>query len=90
MAPIPSLKLMAETAANILLTVREKGILNLIVRPHADDNEILAGRRRHKATRVIDAERNNFPLLKSDVRGSINDASALKVSLIENAVPRAH
>ena len=52
----PSLNRMAVIAANILPTVREKGILtDLIVRPNADGFEILAGRRRYYAARVIEA-----------------------------------
>jgi len=51
---VPSLKRIAEIAANILPTVREKGIQTpLIVRPNADGMEILAGWRRYYAARVI-------------------------------------
>ena len=54
----PSLKRMAAIAANILPTVREKGILqNLIVRPNNDGFEILAGRRRFYAAKVVEQER---------------------------------
>src|SRR6202012_4541572 len=54
----PSLKRMAEIAANILPTVRERGILqDLIVRPNNQGFEILAGRRRYYAARVIENER---------------------------------
>ncbi|MBN9553989.1 MAG: ParB N-terminal domain-containing protein, partial [Alphaproteobacteria bacterium] len=50
---VPSLKRMAEISANILPTVREKGILTpLIVRPNNDGFEILAGRRRYYAAKV--------------------------------------
>jgi len=81
----PSLKCMAVIAANILPTVREKGILtDLIVRPNADGFEILAGRRRYYAARVIEAEAGEFPPLKCDVREGLDDASALEISLIEN------
>ena len=81
----PSLKRMAVIAANILPTVREKGILtDLIVRPNADGFEILAGRRRYYAARVIEAEAGEFPPLKCDVREGIDDAAAIEISLIEN------
>jgi ParB family chromosome partitioning protein len=81
----PSLKRMAEIAANILPTVREKGILqDLIVRPNADGFEILAGRRRYYAARVIENERGEFPPLSCSVIAAGDDAAAVEVSLIEN------
>ena len=81
----PSLKRMAVIAANILPTVREKGILtDLIVRPNADGFEILAGRRRYYAARVIEVEAGEFPPIKCDVRDGIDDAAAIELSLIEN------
>jgi len=80
----PSLKRMAEIAANIIPTAREKGILqDLIVRPNNSGFEILAGRRRFYAARVIEAERGSFDPLKCDVR-EVDDAAALEISLIEN------
>ncbi len=58
---VPSLKRMAELSANILPTVRDKGILTpLIVRPNNDGFEILAGRRRYYAARVIEQEAGSF------------------------------
>jgi ParB family chromosome partitioning protein len=81
----PSLKRMAEIAANILPTVRERGILqDLIVRPNNDGFEILAGRRRYYAARVIESERGSFAPIKCDVREGLDDAAALEISLIEN------
>ena len=82
---VPSLKRMAEIAANILPTVRERGILqDLIVRPNNDGFEILAGRRRYYAARVIESERGSFAPIKCDVREGLDDAAALEISLIEN------
>jgi ParB family chromosome partitioning protein len=81
----PTLKRMAEIAANILPTVREKGILTpLIVRPNADGFEILAGRRRYYAARVIEQETGQFPPIRCDVREGLDDAAAIEISLIEN------
>jgi ParB family chromosome partitioning protein len=82
---VPSLKRMAEISANILPTVREKGILTpLIVRPNADGFEILAGRRRYYAARVIESETGSFPPVQCDLREECSDAEALEISLIEN------
>ena len=81
----PTLKRMAEISANILPTVREKGILSdLIVRPNNSGFEILAGRRRYYAAKVIESERGEFPPLNCDVRENCSDAEALEISLIEN------
>jgi ParB family chromosome partitioning protein len=81
----PSLKRMAQIAANILPTVREKGILSdLIVRPNNHGYEILAGRRRFYAAKVIESERGEFPPLACDVRENLSDADARELSLIEN------
>jgi ParB family transcriptional regulator, chromosome partitioning protein len=82
---VPSLKRMAEISANILPTVREKGILTpLIVRPNNDGFEILAGRRRYYAAKVIEGETGNFPPVQCDLREECSDAEALEISLIEN------
>jgi len=82
---VPSLKRMAEISANILPTVREKGILTpLIVRSNADGFEILAGRRRYYAAKVIEGEAGNFPPVQCDLREECSDAEALEISLIEN------
>jgi len=81
----PSLKRMAQIAANILPTVREKGILSdLIVRKNNDGFEILAGRRRFYAAKVIESERGEFPPVLCDVRENLTDADAREISLIEN------
>lgn len=81
----PSLKRMATIAANILPTVREKGILqNLIVRPNQDGFEILAGRRRYYAAKVVEQERGAFEPVKCTVIEVDDDASAIEASLIEN------
>ena len=82
---VPSLKRMAEISANILPTVREKGILTpLIVRPNNDGFEILAGRRRYYAAKVIEGEKGDFPPVQCDLRETCSDAEALEISLIEN------
>jgi ParB family chromosome partitioning protein len=82
---VPSLKRMADLSANLLSTVREKGILTpLIVRPNADGFEILAGRRRYYAARVIEGETGSFPPVACDLRENCSDAEALEISLIEN------
>ena len=81
----PNLKRMAVIAANILPTVREKGILTpLIVRPNNTGFEIVAGRRRYYAARVIEGETGSFPNIRCDVREGISDAEALDISLTEN------
>jgi ParB family transcriptional regulator, chromosome partitioning protein len=82
---VPSFRRMAVIAANILPTVREKGILTpLIVRPNNDGLEILAGRRRYYAARVIENETGKFPPIECDVREGLDDAAAMELSLIEN------
>jgi ParB family chromosome partitioning protein len=81
----PSLKRMAEIAANILPTVREKGILqDLIVRKNNRGFEILAGRRRFYSALVVESERGEFPPLPCKVLDESDDASAIEASLIEN------
>ena len=81
----PSLKRMAVIANNLLPTIREKGILqDLIVRPNNDGFEILAGRRRYYAARVIESERSSFDPIKCNVMDEADAASGIEVSLIEN------
>src|ERR1700744_4050392 len=81
----PSLKKMAAIAANIIPTVRERGILtDLIVRKNNSGFEILAGRRRFYAAKVIENERGEFPPINCDVRENLTDADARELSLIEN------
>src|SRR6185312_9020932 len=77
----PSLKKMSQIAANILPTVREKGILcDLIVRKNNAGYEILAGRRRFYAAKVIESERGECPPLNCDVRENLTDADAREIS----------
>lgn len=81
----PNLKRMAVIAANILPTIREQGILTpLIVRPNNTGFEIIAGRRRFYAARVVEAEKGSFPDIRCDVREGLSDAEALEISLTEN------
>ena len=81
----PNLKRMAVIAANILPTIREQGILTpLIVRPNNTGFEIVAGRRRYYAARVIEGEKGGFPDIRCDVREGLSDAEALEISLTEN------
>ncbi|HEY4275918.1 MAG TPA: ParB N-terminal domain-containing protein [Rhizomicrobium sp.] len=81
----PTIKRMAVIAANLLPTVREKGIQTpLIVRPNNTGFEIIAGRRRFYAARVIADEKGNFPNIGCDVREGLTDAEALEISLTEN------
>ena len=81
----PSLARMAEIAANIIPSVREKGILqDLIVRPNKAGFEIVAGRRRFYAAKVVENERGAFDPIKCNVVESGDDANALELSLIEN------
>jgi ParB family chromosome partitioning protein len=82
---IPSLARMAEISANIIPSVREKGILqDLIVRKNNAGFEILAGRRRFYAAKVVEKERGAFEAIKCNVVESGDDANALELSLIEN------
>lgn len=81
----PSLARMAEIAANIIPSVREKGILQeLIVRPNNDGFEVVAGRRRYYAAKVVENERGSFEPIKCAVVEAGDDANALEISLIEN------
>jgi len=81
----PTLKHMAVIAANLLPTIREQGIQTpLIVRPNNTGFEIIAGRRRFYAARVIDGETGSFPDIRCDVRDGLTDAEALEISLTEN------
>ena len=68
---------MAAIAANIIPTVREKGILqDLIVRPNNSGFEILAGRRRFYAAKVIESERGELPAAQLRRAGELTDADA--------------
>ena len=81
----PSLKRMAEIAANILPSVREKGVLTpVIARQNSAGLEILAGRRRFYAACVVaDETGQDFPL-RCELRENCSDAEALEISAIEN------
>jgi ParB family chromosome partitioning protein len=82
---IPSLARMAEISANIIPSVREKGILqDLIVRKNNAGFEIVAGRRRFYAAKVVEKERGSFDPIKCNVVEPGDDANALELSLIEN------
>jgi ParB family chromosome partitioning protein len=82
---VPSLARMAEISANIIPSVREKGILqDLIVRKNNAGFEILAGRRRFYAAKVVESERGAFEPIKCNVVEPGDDANALELSLIEN------
>jgi ParB family chromosome partitioning protein len=82
---IPSLARMAEISANIIPSVREKGILqDLIVRKNNAGFEIVAGRRRFYAAKVVENERGAFEAIKCNVVEPGDDANALELSLIEN------
>jgi ParB family chromosome partitioning protein len=82
---VPSLARMAQISANIIPSVREKGILqDLIVRKNNAGFEILAGRRRFYAAKVVEKERGAFEAIKCNVVESGDDANALELSLIEN------
>jgi ParB family chromosome partitioning protein len=81
----PSLKRMAEIAAYILPSIREKGILtNPIVRPNNSGYEIIAGSRRFYGAKVVENERGSFPPITCDLIPKGDDALALELSLIEN------
>ncbi len=82
----PSLKRMAEIAANILPSVREKGVLTPpLIRPNNDGMEIIFGRRRFYASCVIAAERGEAQPLRCELREDLTDAEALELSIVENA-----
>lgn len=78
----------APDISDILPSVRARGVLQpLLVRPHGDAFEIVAGRRRFFAASKI-AEEQGMPiedvLLPCAVTESGSDADALEASLIEN------
>ena len=80
----PSLKRMAEIAANILPTAREKSILqDLIVRTNNSGFEILTERWRFYSARVVETNAaSSTP--ECDVLDEMDDAGAMEISLIEN------
>jgi len=71
--------------SDILPSVRARGILQpLLVRPDGDDYEIVAGRRRYFAAKVVAAEQGGIDPLPCAVMAPGDDAAALEASLIEN------
>lgn len=71
--------------SDILPSVRARGILQpLLVRPDGDDYEIVAGRRRYFAAKVVAAEQGSSDPLPCAVMAPGDDAAALEASLIEN------
>jgi ParB family transcriptional regulator, chromosome partitioning protein len=77
----------APDIANILPSVRERGVLvPLLVRPNGDPDsfEIVAGRRRYLAARVVAEERGEQGTLPCRIMEAGDDAAALEASLIEN------
>lgn len=71
--------------SDILPSVRARGILQpLLVRPDGDDYEIVAGRRRYFAAKVVAAEQGSIDPLPCAVMAPGDDAAALEASLIEN------
>jgi ParB family chromosome partitioning protein len=77
----------APDLSNILPSVRARGILvPLIVRPtgEGDRYEIVAGRRRYEAAKLVAAECGESDPLPCAVMTAGDDASALEASLIEN------
>jgi len=77
----------ASDLANILPSVRERGILvPLLVRPNGQEEqyEIVAGRRRYLAAKTIADEAGENPPLPCAIIEAGDDAAALEASLIEN------
>ncbi|HEX8300267.1 ParB/RepB/Spo0J family partition protein [Sphingomonas sp.] len=77
----------APDLANILPSVRERGILvPLLVRPGGETGcyEIVAGRRRFLAASAIAGETGQFAPLPCAIMEEGDDAAALEASLIEN------
>jgi ParB family chromosome partitioning protein len=73
--------------ADILPSVRARGVLvPLLVRPNGapDQYEIVAGRRRYFAAKVVAGERGEFDPLPCAVMEAGDDAAAVEASLLEN------
>lgn len=78
----------APDISDILPSVRARGILQpLLVRPNATGGgyEIVAGRRRYFAAKVVKKEKGRVPPLPCAVMDEGDDAAAIEASLIENA-----
>src|SRR5487761_137770 len=71
--------------ADLVPSVRARGILQpLLVRPDGVEFEIVAGRRRYFAAKVVAAEQGSIDPLPCAVMAPGDDAAALEASLIEN------
>ena len=92
--PFPKLKLSplnmrhgkkAPDVSDILPSVRARGVLvPLLVRPDGKDFEIVAGRRRYFAAKIVVKERGKIAPLPCGVLAPGDDAGALEASMIEN------
>lgn len=78
----------APDLTNILPSIRARGVLvPLIVRPVGDAGEayeIVAGKRRYLAARLVAEETGEAPALPCAIMEAGDDAAALEASLIEN------
>ena len=71
--------------ADLVPSVRARGILQpLLVRPDGAEFEVVAGRRRYFAAKVVAAEQGSIAPLPCAVMAPGDDAAALEASLIEN------
>jgi ParB family transcriptional regulator, chromosome partitioning protein len=92
--PFPKLKLSplnmrharrAPDVSDILPSVRTRGVLvPLLVRPDGKSFEVVAGRRRWFAAKVVVKERGRIAPLPCGVLAPGDDAAALEASMIEN------
>ena len=92
--PFPKLKLSpvnmrhAKTApdvSDLLPSIRARGVLvPLLVRPDGKSFEVVAGRRRYFAARIVVKERGRIAPLPCGVLAPGDDAGALEASMIEN------
>ena len=92
--PFPKLKLSplnmrhgkkAPDVSDLLPSVRARGVLvPLLVRPDGKDFEIVAGRRRYFAAKIVAKERGKIVPLPCGVLAPGDDAAALEASMIEN------
>jgi ParB family chromosome partitioning protein len=92
--PFPKLKLSpvnmrhakkAPDVSDLLPSIRARGVLvPLLVRPDGKAFEVVAGRRRYFAARVVVKERGKIAPLPCGVLAPGDDAGALEASMIEN------
>lgn len=92
--PFPKLKLSpvnmrhakkAPDVSDLLPSVRARGVLvPLLVRPDGKEFEVVAGRRRYFAARLVVKERGKIAPLPCGVLAPGDDAGALEASMIEN------